>query len=85
MNNSEIWLIWNSIINDPRYKEFFNVSQSSSHPQKRKISTEEQKSQSKSKFSKKDSIICEDFSEASESESEDIFISSSLPQKRRFQ
>jgi hypothetical protein len=85
MNTPEIWLIWNSTINDPKYKEFFNVSQSSSHPQKRKIPTEIQKSQSKSKFSKRDSIICEDFSEESESESEDVFMSSSLPQKRRFQ
>jgi superfamily II DNA or RNA helicase len=85
MNNPEIWLIWNSTINDPKYKEFFNVSRSSSLPQKRKIPTEEQKSQSKSKFSKKDSNICEDFSEASESESKDSFQSSSIPQKRRFQ
>jgi hypothetical protein len=85
MNNPEIWLIWNAIVNDPRYREFFYVSQSSPLPQKRKISTEEQKSQSQSKFTKKDSNMCEDFSETSESESKDSFQSSSLPQKRRFQ
>ena len=85
INRPEIWQIWNATINDPRYKEFFNVSQSSSHPQKRKIHTEEQKSKSQSKFPKKDSNICEDFSEASESESKDSFQSSSIPQKRRFQ
>ena len=49
------------------------------------IATEEQKSQSQSKFPKKDSNICKDFSEASESESKDSFQSSSLPQKRRFE
>ena len=82
INNPEIWQIWNATINDSRYREFFYVSQSSPLPQKRKISTEEQKSQSQSKFPKKDSIMCEDTSEA---ESEDSFQSSYLPQKRRFQ
>ena len=85
INSPEIWQIWNATINDSRYNEFLDISQSSSHPQKRKIPTEEQKSKSQSKFPKKDSNICEDFSEASESESEDSFQSSSLPQKRRFQ
>ena len=83
MKNPEIWLIWNATINDPRYKEFLDISQSSSVCQKRKISTEVQKSQSK--FPKKDSIIFEDLSESSESESEDVFRLSSLPQKRRFE
>jgi hypothetical protein len=86
MNNPEIWLIWNATINDHRYKKFFDVSQSSPLPRKRKISTEVQKSQSQSKFPKKDSIMSEeDKSEGSQSESEDIFQSSSLPQKRRFE
>jgi superfamily II DNA or RNA helicase len=80
-NNPEIWRIWNATVNDPRYKEFFDVTQSSHLSRKRKISTEVQKSQSQSKFSKKDSIM----SEESESESEQSFQSSSLPQKRRFQ
>ena len=63
-----------------------DFSQSSHLPRKRKISTEIQKSQSKSKFPKKDSIMSEeDKSEGSQSESEDSFQSSSLPQKRRFQ
>jgi hypothetical protein len=81
MNNPEIWLIWNATINDHRYKKFFDVSQSFPISQKRKISTGVQKSQSQSKFPKKDSIM----SEESESESEQSFQSSSLPQKRRFQ
>jgi hypothetical protein len=80
-NNPEIWRIWNATVNDPRYKEFFDVTQSSHLSRKRKISTEVQKSQSQSKFSKKNSIM----SEESESESEQSFQSSSLPQKRRFQ
>ena len=79
MNNPEIWQIWTDIILDEKYSKFF--SKSSHLPRKRKISTEVQKSQSQSKFSKKDSIM----SKESESESEQSFQSSSLPQKRRFQ
>jgi hypothetical protein len=84
MNNPEIWQIWTDIILDEKYSKFF--SKSSHLLRKRKISTEVQKSQSQSKFPKKDSIMSEeDKSEGSQSESEDIFQSSSLPQKRRFQ
>jgi hypothetical protein len=84
MNNPEIWQIWTDIILDEKYSKFF--SKSSHLPRKRKISTEVQKFQSKLKFPKKDSIMSEeDKSEGSQSESEDSFQSSSLPQKRRFQ
>jgi hypothetical protein len=84
MNNPEIWQIWTDIILDEKYSKFF--SKSSRLPRKRKISTEVQKFQSKLKFPKKDSIMSEeDKSEGSQSESEDSFQSSSLPQKRRFQ